>query len=110
MLPIPDGGLGSGMPDWLRRPPAWRSTGTTPAPSKVIPPPDNSPIDPRTMLTVDDLPAWLQGIAAATSGSKDVDRENPTVDRDGDAPTVDAEPASASSDVGPESTFVEPSP
>ena len=91
MLPIPDGGLGSGMPEWLRRPPAWRNAGTTPSPPRKIPPPDTSPIDPRTILTIGDLPTWLQGIATATSVRRDGDVVNPPIDREDDAPA--AEPA-----------------
>jgi hypothetical protein len=63
--PIPDGGLSAGMPDWLRRPPAWRSLKESAGPAKAVPRPDTSPIDPRTILTVDDLPVWLQRIAAS---------------------------------------------
>ena len=110
MLPIPDGGLGSGMPDWLRRPPAWRNAGTTPASPRKIPPPDTSPIDPRTILTIDDLPTWLQGIATATSGRRVGDVMEPSTNRDGDAPTVRVEPAPPSPVVEPKSTVVAPSP
>ncbi|MGC4105440.1 MAG: hypothetical protein QM753_03670 [Thermomicrobiales bacterium] len=101
---IPDGGLTDAMPDWLRRPPAWRgipvpdlpmppdATGesapdavaddalanaptpdapdATPVPDaegemrtpKTLPPPDTSPIDPTSLVELDDLPAWLIGI------------------------------------------------
>lgn len=70
MRPLPDGGLTEGLPDWLRRPPAWRNLprkehgddggGTEP----TLPEPDTSVIDPRTLVDVADLPAWLQNIAA----------------------------------------------
>lgn len=63
--PIPDGGLSTGMPDWLRRPPAWRSLKESAVPAKAVPSPDTSPIDPRSILTIDDLPVWLQRIAAS---------------------------------------------
>lgn len=109
MPPIPDGGLGSGMPEWLRRPPAWRSAGTTPVPPKRNPPPDSSPIDPRTILTLDDLPAWLQGIATATSEARSAQRENPPVDRDDDAPTIVAESALDPPSGEPERAIVAPS-
>lgn len=59
--PMPDGGLAEAMPDWLRRPPAWRET--TARSSKAAPIPDTSPIDPRTLIDVEDLPIWLQRIA-----------------------------------------------
>lgn len=95
--PIPDGGLGSGMPEWLRRPPAWRVAGTSAIPAapppRDIPPPDTSPIDPRTILTVDDLPAWLQGIAHAASVGGRADQEDPTVEQDSGAPATVPEPA-----------------
>lgn len=59
--PMPDGGLAEAMPDWLRRPPAWRETSARHA--KEAPTPDTSPIDPRTLIDVEDLPVWLQRIA-----------------------------------------------
>lgn len=95
--PIPDGGLGSGMPEWLRRPPAWRSAGTSAAPpaapAKALPHPDTSPIDPRSILTVEDLPAWLQGIAHAASIGGEADLEDPAVEQDSGASTLLPEPA-----------------
>lgn len=68
--PIPDGGLADAMPDWLRRPPAWRNLPRTTTPATAVPSrpplpdPDTSIIDPRTLVSVDDLPAWLREIAA----------------------------------------------
>lgn len=90
---IPDGGLAEAMPDWLRRPPAWRgmpaldipaaAEAVTPsqldeplastlankiveaddAPAaKAIPSPDTSPIDPSSLIELDDLPEWLIGL------------------------------------------------
>ena len=59
--PMPDGGLAEAMPEWLRRPPAWRET--TARRGKAAPTPDTSPIDPRTLIGVEDLPDWLQRIA-----------------------------------------------
>lgn len=61
--PIPDGGLGKAMPEWLRRPPAWRNLEPKAPPRRPLPPPDTSVIDPATLISVDDLPAWLQTIA-----------------------------------------------
>jgi hypothetical protein len=64
--PIPDGGLGEAMPDWLRRPPAWRTlpdrevTMPEPAETAALPEADASIIDPRSFITDDDLPAWLR--------------------------------------------------
>nr|MBA2278142.1 hypothetical protein [Chloroflexia bacterium] len=61
--PLPDGGLGETMPDWLRRPPAWHGA-LPPDPSHTPLAPDTSPIDPGTLIDIDDLPPWLQRIAA----------------------------------------------
>ena len=69
---MPDGGLTEGLPDWLRRPPAWRNlprreAGTDPEITDgepALPDPDTSVIDPRTLVDVADLPEWLQQIAA----------------------------------------------
>ncbi|MDQ4044945.1 MAG: hypothetical protein M3173_05800 [Chloroflexota bacterium] len=64
--PIPDGGLAESMPEWLRRPPAWRTLPDAevehgkPAEADELPEADTSPIDPRTFLTDDDLPDWLR--------------------------------------------------
>lgn len=65
LRPLPDGGLGTAMPDWLRRPPAWRDL----KPREVtathdLPAPDTSVIDPRAFVDLADLPPWLQAIAA----------------------------------------------
>ncbi len=62
LRPIPDGGLGSAMPDWLQQPPAWKRASGHGA-RKAIPDPDTSVIDPRQMIDIDDLPQWLQQIA-----------------------------------------------
>lgn len=65
---IPDGGLASSMPDWLQRPPAWRTvdddepTDLTHDRSDALPQAETSTIDPRTFLTEDDLPPWLRGL------------------------------------------------
>jgi hypothetical protein len=93
MRPIPDGGLQQAMPEWLRRPPAWRNlpkrdesapdTANAEAPStppaKALPDPDTSEIDPRSLVDVSDLPQWLQDIAArsepAAAAAEPVDDE-----------------------------------
>lgn len=71
MRPLPDGGLGASMPDWLRKPPAWRNLSRpedAPEPAaKDLPEPDTSVIDPRTLVDLDDLPSWLQDLAARSS-------------------------------------------
>lgn len=78
MRPIPDGGLQQSMPEWLRRPPAWRNlpkrdeaarpepaeADVAVAPAKELPAPDTSEIDPRSLVDVADLPQWLQDVAA----------------------------------------------
>jgi len=64
--PIPDGGLSSAMPAWLRQPPAWKRA-DAPRPARTSPPPDASVIDIRTMLDVDDLPQWLRAVAQRDS-------------------------------------------
>lgn len=68
MPPIPDGGLATSMPDWLRRPPAWRtSPDRESGPSAManiptLPDTDTSVIDPREFIHDDDLPRWLQSL------------------------------------------------
>ncbi|HEV2127036.1 MAG TPA: hypothetical protein VGR22_00275 [Thermomicrobiales bacterium] len=71
--PIPDGGLAESMPEWLRRPPAWRTlrdeevVQAEPPETDEIPEADDSPIDPRTFLTDDDLPDWLRRLGSVSS-------------------------------------------
>jgi hypothetical protein len=93
MRPIPDGGLQQSMPEWLRRPPAWRNLPKKEAPAgqdtespsssestnvaaaaaaaaaapPPLPDPDTSEIDPRSLVDVADLPLWLQDIASRES-------------------------------------------
>jgi hypothetical protein len=59
LRPIPDGGLASTLPDWLKEKPAWARD----ASSGSDLPPDISPIDPRTLVHEDDFPDWLRAIA-----------------------------------------------
>ncbi len=63
---IPDGGLADAMPDWVRATPGWKQPADR-ATSMLLPPPDTSPIDPRTMLAADDLPVWLRDLRDATA-------------------------------------------
>jgi len=60
---IPDGGLASVMPDWMRQTPSWKRVPEQPA-ARSIPEPDTSVIDPRRLIDVHDLPDWLQAVAA----------------------------------------------
>jgi hypothetical protein len=72
---IPDGGLTQSMPDWLRRPPAWKTLKGEDeeegperdfAADRVpLPDADTSPIDPGTLISVEDLPSWLHGFGRA---------------------------------------------
>lgn len=81
LRPLPDGGLTETMPEWLRRPPAWRDLarkddGETGV--RVLPEPDTSVIDPRTFVELTDLPAWLQAISSRG--------ENPAQPEEADLP------------------------
>lgn len=85
---IPDGGLGTSMPEWLLQRPDWAAAPASPdasdiadalvkpvvepthvtvaavgKPLRELPPPDTSPIQLSDVLEVDDLPAWLRAIA-----------------------------------------------
>jgi hypothetical protein len=75
MRPIPDGGLQQSMPEWLRRPPAWRNLPKREEPVKAespvavqerapLPDADTSEIDPRSLVDIADLPQWLQDLAS----------------------------------------------
>jgi hypothetical protein len=57
------------MPEWLQQPPAWKRPASAEEEPRSLPPPDTSPIDPRTMLALEDLPEWLQAIAARSNAS-----------------------------------------
>ena len=68
--PLPDGGLHSSMPTWLREPPE-RSTAEFRPLTRVVASPrieNLAPLgpraDPRTFLTDDDFPRWLRDLAA----------------------------------------------
>lgn len=64
MRPLPDGGLTEGLPEWLRRPPAWRNLPRKEEGEELaLPDPDTSVIDPRALVDIADLPMWLQQIA-----------------------------------------------
>ena len=69
LRPIPDGGLSASMPAWLRESPAWAAHES---PARVLPAPDTSVIDPRTMVRDEDLPDWLREISARSSVAVDV--------------------------------------
>jgi hypothetical protein len=92
--PIPDGGLAETMPEWLRRPPAWRTLPdrevVAPQPDEAteLPEPDDSVIDPRTFLTDDDLPLWLRNLGPGR-------RRNAAVAGEPDAGTDEPEPVSS---------------
>lgn len=81
--PIPDGGLTESMPDWLRRPPAWRTlpdrevTAPEPEDAAELPEPDDSVIDPRTFLSDDDLPEWLRNLGPGRRVESPADPEPP---------------------------------
>ena len=62
---IPDGGLGSAMPEWLQQTPSWKRPPELPA-ARSIPAPDVSVIDPRQLIDIDDLPEWLQAVSTRT--------------------------------------------
>ena len=87
LRPLPDGGLGENMPEWLRRPPAWRelpgASASTPASEleaiapaaaeverdttvavREMPPGDTSVIAPKTLIDFEDLPNWLQELGS----------------------------------------------
>lgn len=87
--PIPDGGLGSAMPDWLRQTPSWKRT-PEPAPIRTIPAPDTSIIDPRRLIDVDDLPQWLQAVSARRAETRP---ETPTPPAGDAAGAVDVTPS-----------------
>ena len=90
MPPIPDGGLSDSMPDWLRRPPAWRTlkdtddVQTEPVRSAELPEPDTSVIDPRTFLTDDDLPLWLRNMGRARRAAPDQPGDDEAIADDAD--------------------------
>ena len=77
--PIPDGGLNSAMPDWMRQTPSWKRE-AEPAAIRTIPEADTSIIDPRSLIDVNDLPQWLQAVAARSSPAA---RVSPPVDHAG---------------------------
>lgn len=57
--PIPDGGLATNLPSWLKDRPAWSTSEQSP----VITKPDESVIDPRLLVSEEDFPDWLRAVA-----------------------------------------------
>lgn len=57
--PIPDGGLSTNLPEWLKDRPAWAKSD---APRDVVSP-DTSLIDPRILVSEEDFPDWLRAVA-----------------------------------------------
>jgi len=126
MPSIPDGGLSESMPEWLRRPPAWRTlrdddvVQTEPVVAEHLPEPDTSVIDPRVFLTDDDLPPWLRNMGRGLRSRRDlpgdddavesgVRREDPA--REGNGVEPQSIPVTApTAPVGPTSRFVPRSP
>jgi hypothetical protein len=91
---IPDGGLGSSMPEWLRRPPTWKQVADAP-PTQQVPEPDTSLIDPATFLEIDDLPAWLQAVARRVEAHAAADRAAPAPEGADEPTEPSPEPARA---------------
>ncbi|HWV34507.1 MAG TPA: hypothetical protein VNZ55_02670 [Thermomicrobiales bacterium] len=107
MRPLPDGGLGENMPDWLRRPPAWRvlpaaqmpvfePDPATTTPPRELPPEDTSVIEPTSLIEFGDLPRWLREL-----GTQRLTRENEAAETV-DAPVQEAGGEEHSEPVAPE--------
>ena len=108
MRPLPDGGLGENMPDWLRRPPAWRVLPATQMPAfepdpetttppRELPPEDTSVIEPTSLIEFDDLPRWLREL-----GTQRLTREDEMAETV-DASVTDGEDLESSAPLAPES-------
>jgi hypothetical protein len=86
MPSIPDGGLSESMPEWLRRPPAWRTlkdddvVQTEPVVAEHLPEPDTTVIDPRSLLTDDDLPLWLRNMGRGRRSRRDLPGDDDAVE------------------------------
>lgn len=73
---IPDGGLGSALPEWMQVKPEWAEREDVRPVATVrhrpIPTPDTSPIVLADILTVDDMPDWLRSVAARPVAADEV--------------------------------------
>ncbi len=76
------------MPDWLQATPGWKRSPVA-APTREIPAPDTSSIDPRKLVDVDDLPQWLQAVS-----TREPRKPVPTVVLSGPETPVTIAPAS----------------
>lgn len=87
LRPIPDGGLASGIPDWLNKRPSWSRS----APPVTVLEPDSSTIDPRFLVSDEDLPDWLRELASRDQVSVTPDGTilDPEFDVDPDASVTD---------------------
>lgn len=114
--PIPDGGLSEGMPEWLRRPPAWRTLADReveapePAETSALPEPDDSVIDPRTFLTDDDLPLWLRNLGRGRVVSREATGEARIVAGSGEESTERTDAETPAEDAPAPSRFVPATP
>jgi len=91
---IPDGGLGTSMPEWLKVPPAW----ATAADERPLPAPDNSPIDPATLVREEDIPVWMRNLSRHMRERAAAEVTLPDLAIDEEEP---AEPASGESWISP---------
>ena len=114
--PIPDGGLSESMPEWLRRPPAWRTLQdrevVQPDPVRTgdLPERDTSVIDPRTFLTDADLPEWIHALDQRpnSSDAAAVEAQSEIQDEDIAAPAATIAGPVAASRFVPRSPIVIP--
>jgi hypothetical protein len=86
----------------LQQPPAWkREPVQVPAPTRTLPPPDESVIDPRAMLDSDDLPRWLQNLVPNEPAQMDEGEVEPPVAALAlePGPVAETKPATAAPDV-----------
>jgi hypothetical protein len=87
--PLPDGGLRSSMPTWLRDPPQLPVAESLPptraALTRIEDPPLGSHVDPRTFLSDDDFPRWLRDLAARREEAL-----SPSTEANGAPPTAKA--------------------
>lgn len=103
--PIPDGGLGTAMPDWMRQSPSWKRD-PEPRPVRTIPAPDVSVIDPQDLIDIDDLPQWLQAVASRPGSRAAVARPAEGLHSIVEQPLPTA-PATDDVAAGPAPTFAE---
>lgn len=92
--PIPDGGLSTSMPAWLKTPPVWATSSA----GHTLPPSDHSPIDPASLVREEDVPQWMRTLSRHMNDRASAAEKAELPDLADTALNAESPPASGESD------------